>query len=125
PAPRAIKPRRRKKLWFVPMSAAAVLVGLLVVSVTELGNIGPWRRNRELARREGFGLWDGGVKPYVTGSYFSDLSGAKKFAKRANERTSVEIAGGDSKGVFAGESASKSLRERLFAQPSAQTDVAD
>src|SRR5687767_490331 len=33
PAPELIKPRRRRNLWFVPMSAAAVLVGLLVVSV--------------------------------------------------------------------------------------------
>src|SRR6185503_8313384 len=69
PAPVAVKPRRRRKLWFVPMSAAALLIGLLVISVTELGNIGPWRRAREMAQRTSFSAWEGAVKPYVTGTY--------------------------------------------------------
>ncbi len=83
PAPVVVKPRRRRKLWFVPMSAAALLIGLLVVSVTELGNIGPWRMTRERARQAtAVHLWDGETKPYVTGTYFSGEE--KDSKKRAN-----------------------------------------
>jgi Mg-chelatase subunit ChlD len=83
PAPVAVKPRRRRKLWFVPMSAAALLIGLLVISVTELGNIGPWRRAREMAQRTSFSAWDGAMKPYVTGTYFSGEE------KHSNKRLNV------------------------------------